>query len=151
MKGIRVGGALLTSVQLISPRIVLETGCQASYPSLALSIPLESVSAASQMLHVASGASFEGFTAMASAKGDDVLALDSGSRVTGAVFSNARLTLDGGLVGSALAYDLYFYEAPTSYFGWKRSGTIDRPKLPGGFLIAPIYMGKQELSILEWL
>jgi cytoskeletal protein CcmA (bactofilin family) len=150
MRGLRAGGADLSSVQLISPQIALGPGCLATYPSIALSVPLDPRSPASQRLLIAKGVSFEGFLAIVSARGDDVLEIEAGSRLTGAVYSSARLTLDGDLYGSALAHDLYFYEAPTSYLGWKRRGTIDRQKLPEGFLIAPIFGGKHEISVNEW-
>ena len=55
------------------------------------------------------------------------------------------------MVGSAVATDLFFYEPPTSYFGWMRSGSINRVGLPKGLLIAPTFEGKHPLSVLEWL
>ena len=66
-------------------------------------------------------------------------------------FSSSRLTMDGDMVGSAVATDLFFYEPPTSYFGWMRSGSINRVGLPKGLLIAPTFEGKHPLSVLEWL
>jgi hypothetical protein len=151
MKGIRVGGAVMTSIHLISPHIALNSGSVGRYPSLALSIPLDPTAPVNQKLLLAQGTSFEGFIGMVSPRGDDVLELASGSRLKGAVFSSGRLTLDGDLIGSAVTSDLYFYEAPTSYFGWKRAGTVDRVRLPMGLLIAPIFSGKHVLSVFEWL
>lgn len=69
----------------------------------------------------------------------------------GRSFSSSRLTMDGDMVGSAVATDLFFYEPPTSYFGWMRSGSINRVGLPKGLLIAPTFEGKHPLSVLEWL
>ena len=151
MKGIRVGGAFLSSIQLISPRVVLNCGCQGTYPCIVISIPMDPLEALSQRVHIASGANIAGFIAMASPRGDDVLEIAAGAHVRGGVFSSSRLTLDGDLVGSAVSSDLYFYEAPTSYFGWKRSGTVDRLKLPNGLLTAPIFKGKSDFSVFEWL
>ena len=150
-KGIRARGSFLSSVQFISPKIVLESGCQVKYPSIVLSIPLDPGAPSTQSLVISKNVNIEGFVGMFSPRGDDVLDLELGSHVLGAVFSSARLSLDGDLIGSASTSDLFFYEAPRSYFGWKRAGKIDRPKLPEAFLTAPIFAGNLEISVLEWL
>jgi hypothetical protein len=47
--------------------------------------------------------------------------------------------------------DFYFYEQPTQYYGWLRSGRIDRSALPAGFLVPPGFSEKVHLEVLDWL
>jgi len=151
LKGLRIEAASLQGTQLLSPRIFLQTGSYAKYPSMAISIPIDPALPAGQNVTVSPNAVFEGFLGMISPKGDDVIDLQAGSRVKGSVFSNTRLTLDGDLLGSAVAADLYFYAAPTTYLGWKRDGLIDRNQVPRGFLIPPLCPEYDHLAVLEWL
>ena len=150
LRGVVVQGAQLSSVQILSSCIDFAGGSTASYPTIALSIPLDTAANLDQSLTVQSGANLEGFVGLISQRGDDVLTLQKGSSIAGSVFSTARLTLDGSVVGSAFAYDLYFYDAPAIYLGWMRMGGIDRDALPGGFLIPPIFSGGKEYDVLTW-
>jgi hypothetical protein len=121
------------------------------YPGILLSLPTDSVAAGSQQITIKAGVLAEGFLAMLSPSGDDALILEAGSSLTGSVFTQNRLTLDGTLRGSAVAEDLFFYEAPSTYLGWMRSGTVERALLPRGFLTPPIFDGVRDFRILEWL
>lgn len=151
LRGIRVEAASLRSVQLIAPKVTLGRGAYASYPSIVLSLPLEPSLPAAQELTLRSGSTAEGFVGMISPKGDDVALFETGSTISGAAYSNVRMTLDGDVRGSALTYDLFFYSAPTMYLGWKRSGTIKRAEIPDNLLIPPLFAGKRTFSVMEWL
>jgi hypothetical protein len=82
---------------------------------------------------------------------EPVVVVSSGATVTGAIYSDGKITLDGTVLGSVLTHDFYFYEAPTTYLGWLRGGIIDRVNLPKGFL-APIgFCSTFHLDVLDWL
>ena len=150
-KSIHIFGSHLASVECLAGRIWLDSGTVMKYPGILLSLPTDSVAAGSQQITIKAGVLAEGFVAMLSPSGDDALILEAGSSLTGSVFTQNRLTLDGTLRGSAVAEDLFFYEAPSTYLGWMRSGTVERALLPRGFLTPPIFDGVRDFRILEWL
>jgi hypothetical protein len=151
LKGITVRSNGLSSVQLLSSRIRLQSGTRCMYPSLALSLPFDTSKGGRQELIIESGASLDGFAGMVSPRGDDVLEIQEGAHVTGAAYSSARMTLDGSVTGSALGYDFYFYEPPSIYLGWIRKGTVDRSALPEGFLVPPLFSQTRRLGVLDWM
>jgi hypothetical protein len=150
-RAIKVEAAHLASSQLLGPRISFDSTTSATYPSALISITPAGSSLTRQSICLKAGSSVEGFIYLDSPFRDDVVTVESGAHVTGAVYSSSRVTLDGTVEGSVLAGDLFFYEAPTTYLGWIRSGTIDRAALPDGFLIPPLFLGKHSSGILEWL
>jgi hypothetical protein len=150
-KAITVEGARLISSQLLAPRLSMDSTTVASYPSALVSLCASGSAGTRQKIHMKGGSTFEGFIFLDSPYGGDVVTVGSKANVTGAIYSTARVTLDGTVDGTVLASDLYFYEAPTTYLGWIRSGTIDRTALPDGFLIPSLLVGKRSYDILEWL
>ena len=150
-KAITVEGAHLVSSQLLAPRVSIDSITVASYPSALISLTPSGPTLARQKIRLQGGSTFEGFISLDSPFGDDVVTVESNAHVTGAIYATARVTLDGRVDGSVVASDLYFYEAPTTYLGWVRSGIIDRTRLPDGFLAPPLFLGTRSNDILGWL
>jgi len=140
--------------QFISPSVHVESGTYLQYPSLIFSIEPKNAKE-SQNVVLKSGSVVEGTVALLSTlskeNNDDIVTLENDAVVTGAIYSEGRVSLDGMVHGCVLTRDFYFYEAPTHYMGWIRKGIIDRPSLPKGFMSNPGLSGEEELGILSWL
>jgi hypothetical protein len=110
---------------------------------------------ATQSISIGAAASVEGFIALAvpdvGHQNQPTLVIPSSVRVVGCVLSTGRSTLDGTVIGTVLTRDFEFYEAPTQYLGWLRSGRIDRTALPPSFLLPPGLSGTIHLDVLDWL
>ena len=150
-KAICVEGARLSSTQLLAPRISIDSATVATYPSAFVSLAPGGAALQRQSIDLKRGSQLEGFVYLDSPLGDDLVTVEALARVTGAIYSTARLTLDGTVEGSVVVGDLYFYEAPTMHLGWLRSGKIDRTALPEGFLVPSVFAGTPSFGILEWL
>ena len=154
-KSIRLQEGADISCQCFAPSITLETRSIARYPSILLSLTETDHDSAKQEIILKGGAKAEGSVAILSAgnifQPEPLLSLNEGSRVTGAVYSDRKMTLDGVVEGTVLTKDFYFYEAPTMYLGWLRSGVIDRTALPSGFLCPSGGSSNSELAVLDWL
>jgi hypothetical protein len=145
--------------QLIAPRVLVKTNSTFAYPSVICSY--EFIGAGKQSLELSAGCRCEGMVCFIrganapQSNSHDVqnLALvDRDATVVGALYANGPVTLDGTVIGSAIVRDLYFYEAPTSYFGWLRSARIDRHKLPEGYVVPQAFgdrNGKGE--VVTWM
>lgn len=140
--------------QIISPVVDIDSGASAKYPSIVLSIPMGPAGEL-QRISIRSGARVEGFVALSTGGGppiqENTIEIDRGATVIGATLSDSRTTLDGTVVGSVLTKEFYFYEAPTQYLGWIRSGVIDRQNLPPSFLVPMVFSGATRSEVLDWL
>jgi hypothetical protein len=150
-RAIAAVSSLLLSCQLLAPRIILDGKSAASYPSALVSIGMSGTELPHQTIQLKAGTRMEGFMFLDSPFGGDLIEIERGATLVGGVYSTGRATIDGTVEGSVLAADLYFYEAPTIYLGWLRSGVIDRRALPEGFLVPPLFAGTRPGAILEWL
>jgi len=143
------------SAQLISPRLNIRGSCVLKYPSVVYSTPLGTRDSAVQSIELADNTRVEGFVALNARQllpqREPTIMIDEPAKVVGAVYSNSRVTLDGCVIGTVITKDFYFYDSPTSYLGWLRSGRITRNKLPSGFLVPPCFSESVRLSVLEWL
>lgn len=150
---IAVMSSLSSSGQLISPAVTLQDGTHLQYPSFVFSIP--SKTKIRQQMVIAAHSRVEGTVALLTESfgnpEDHLLTLSDGSQITGAVYSQARLTLDGSVHGSVLTRDLYFYEAPTNYLGWLRKGSIEREKRPRSFMTPLGLSGIPLLGVIQWI
>lgn len=148
---ISVAGTL--SAQVAAPTISLASGAVLSYPSIVMCMPVK-VDSTSLSLHIASNAMVEGFVGMLASPvaraQENTAVLEQGATITGAVYCTGALTLDGTVFGSVLTKEFFFYDAPTTYFGWIRAGRIDRSALPDGFLLPLGFEGTQR-DVLDWL
>ncbi len=82
---------------------------------------------------------------------DDGIVLENGASITGAVYCGEKMTLDGTVVGTVITNDFYFYQSPTRYYGWLRSGTIDRRALPKGYMMPIGLSSDKQLAVIDWL
>lgn len=147
-------GASVTA-QIFSPVIRCASNTTLSYPSVIVSVNLSDSVGTPQSIDLKSGASISGAVVMHLGRGvsfeSALTELEPGSVVTGGVVTDGYLTLDGTVNGFVRAFDLYFYESPTTYLGWMRGGLIDRKSLPYGFL-APLWISDQDKeAILSWM
>lgn len=143
------------SLQLFSPIIHLSSSAVARYPSAVASVCFADTPGTIQNIQFDDGSKIEGTVIMhraASTSMDKaVVSLAPGATVVGGIYTDAYLTLDGTVDGYVRAFDLYFYDSPTTYLGWMRQGLIDRTLLPNGFL-KPIGISKEETSkVLSWM
>jgi hypothetical protein len=144
--------------QLIAPLITVGMNCTFTYPSVVCSYPFAGTK--NRRIEFAAGDQCEGLVIVfrqpaatqwsMSHSVQDLLSLHRDATVVGAVYTEAPATIDGTVIGSVLVSDLYFYQAPTAYFGWLRLARIDRLKLPDGLAVPPC-LGTGEGEVVEWL
>lgn len=143
--------------QMIAPLIKAGTHCTFSYPSILCSYPLPGRSA--QRVELAAGSRCEGMVILFSEANSGaplqpgpggLVTLHRDAAIVGALYSERPVTLDGTVTGSAVVSDFYFYQAPTSYYGWLRSARIDRRSLPEGFAV-PETLGGGKGEVMLWL
>lgn len=140
------------AAQIIAPSITLEPGSHALYPSFVCSFTPELRSQRIAGITLNDNSSVEGILILSgnSLPEGGLIDVKSGSSVLGAVYSCAKTTLDGSVTGMVLTREFYFYEAPTSYIGWLRTAKIDRPSLPSGYILPPVFSGNRRHEVLEW-
>jgi len=140
--------------QLISPIIEIDSGSTAKYPSAILSFPVDSMRQV-QRIRVHSGARVEGLVALAgtgpSSLQENIVEIEPGAVIVGASYSENRTTLDGTVIGSVFTKDFYFYQPPTQYLGWIRSGIINRTALPPGYLVPLLFTTASQMDVMDWL
>lgn len=142
------------SAQLIAPSITVDTNAVVDYPSTLIALPSHQTQNTGYGIHVRAGGKIEGTilafgNAAAALKAR--LTIEPGATVVGAVYSRQAINLDGIVYGTVMTEDFYFYEEPTSYFGWLRTARIDHSSQHRGYL-TPIGFSKNiQLDILEWL
>jgi hypothetical protein len=151
-ESIRLMPATTVSAQLIAPLVTLEEGSHARYPSLVCSFSKQLGNLKPSAITLKANASVEGALILSGGSHSDggLIEIKSGASVLGAVYSLSRTTLDGSLTGIVLTREFYFYEAPTSYIGWLRTATIDRPSLPKGYVLPPVFAGNRRHEVLQW-
>ena len=147
-------GATLTA-QLFSPVIRCEPNSVANYPSLFVSVSLSDTSGVGQLVDIATDAKVSGAIVMRAGRGislrEALIDIEPGSVITGEVYTDAYLTMDGTVEGLIRTFDLYFYDSPTTYIGWLRNGIIDRGSLPRGFLKPLGTQGGNGAGVLAWM
>lgn len=143
------------SCQIISPSILVHNRVIMKYPSIIFSTHFNALDTTKQYITISDDARVEGFVGMKSTigvgKDDQLITLQPKSKVVGAVYTDSRISLDGTVIGTVITKDFYFYESPTTYYGWLRSAVIDRTKLPSGYLIPPGLSENLKLYVLDWL
>jgi hypothetical protein len=142
------------SAQVFSPFILLRSGSLASYPSLLVSISRTVEPDASAGIVIEGGATVEGTILSLGQKVENenpLVVIQPGASITGAVYSENVMTLDGSVAGTVMTREFYFYVQPTKYLGWLRSARIDRSLRPQGFLLPIGFAESFRLDILEWL
>jgi hypothetical protein len=142
------------SAQLFAPSIEVASLAMLSYPAMILSFPSKDPKTIKQEILLANGSYIEGTVAMLAGSSEEdksVINIQSGSKVVGAVVSEGYLTLDGSVLGTVITKDFYFYEDPTTYLGWIRTGRIERAALSPAFLIPSGFAESDRLDVLDWL
>jgi hypothetical protein len=143
--------------QLIAPRIRVDENCVFSYPSILCSYNFSAIKG--QRIELASGDRLEGMVILFRGAGmgqagshtpQDLVVLSHDATIVGALYAEGTATLDGTVIGSVIVEDLFFYQAPTSYFGWLRSARINRQMLPEGFVV-PQALGTGIGEVLLWM
>jgi hypothetical protein len=143
------------SLQLFSPIIHFSSSAAANYPSVAASVSFADTSGTIQSIQLEDGSRVEGIVIMHRAASTSmekaVITIGPGATVVGGICTDAYLTLDGTVDGYVRAFDLYFYDPPTTYLGWMRQGKIDRTLLPNGFLKAGGVSRDEMMKVLAWM
>jgi hypothetical protein len=142
------------SAQIFSPFILLRSGATALYPSLLVSTSRPAAGSAQAGILMEGNAVLQGTILSLTPKSGSqipLIVIQPGATVTGAVYSENEITLDGSVNGTVMAKDFYFYVPPTTYRGWLRSAQIDRHARPQGFLLPIGFAESFQLDILEWL
>jgi cytoskeletal protein CcmA (bactofilin family) len=145
----------ILSGQCIAPSITVDSGAIVRYPSLVLSIPEKTNDGMKREILLRGSAKIDGSLILLSCvntpTGEDIITISPQSTVTGFVRSDNLMTLDGNVHGMVQTKDFYFYQSPTKYYGWLRSGRIDRTILPSGYLLPPLLINRPKYEVLEWL
>lgn len=154
-KSIELRESATISGQLVAPYIELKSRAVAKYPSVLVSISTERPESSSDKRQIVlhDGVIVKGTLLSLLDKESDgsSVIIHPGAKVTGIIYSNGSITLDGLVEGAVMTKDFYFFEAPTKYLGWLRGGTIDRATLPPEYLL-PAGFGEQPiLEVLDWL
>ena len=142
------------SAQLIAPVIDVHNSAHCKYPSVLVSSRPADPKGLKQEIQLENGTQVEGVVVLLSKTMRNercIINLQSGAKLKGVLISEKEMTLDGSVNGIVLTKDFYFYSSPTTYFGWIRSGKIDRSALPSSFLIPMGFSEKDQLDILDWL
>ncbi len=139
--------------QVIAPSITVGPDAKLMYPSVLCSRDVAGIRSA-RKIELSRRSRTEGMVILLRSRGGnasmDIVTVDREATVFGAIHADGTVTLDGKVEGTALFEDLFFYQAPTSYHGWMRSGRIDRSALPDGFAVPPaLSPGKGEVML--WL
>ncbi len=154
-KSIELQSGASVTAQLFSPVIRCLPNSAANYPSALVSVSLSDTGGVDQSINIESGVRVTGSILMNGGVGiskeDAVIDLEQGSLVTGEVYTDCYLTLDGEVNGFVRAFDLYFYSSPTTYLGWMRKGSIDRDALPKGTLRPVGTSASERGAILTWM
>ena len=138
--------------QIVSPSVNLERGAWLRYPSAIVSDSIRGNK--NQRIVLKTGASVEGIVMMLGEKPQTMtsaLTIEKGAKVVGSVYSQVPATIDGEVFGSVFVQDLYFYLSPTRYYGWMRTGNIDRSKLPNGYMVPVGFSQSTNCGVLDWL
>jgi hypothetical protein len=143
------------SAQLMAPTLRMDSSSRARYPSIAFSERFQESDTAQRQIILQDGAYFEGTVMLIDSTvvepSKSLIVIQPAATVTGSIYSTTRIVLDGAVVGTVIATDFYFYDSPTAYLGWLRSGRIDRRKLSPAFLVPPVFSDELHLDILDWL
>ena len=139
--------------QVIAPSISVGPDAKLLYPSVLCSREVAGVRSA-RKINLLRRSRTEGMVILLRSRSGNasmnIVTVDREATVFGAIHAEGTVTLDGRVEGTALFEDLFFYQAPTSYHGWMRSGRIDRSALPEGFAVPPaLSPGKGEVML--WL
>jgi Tfp pilus assembly protein PilX len=152
---INVANEAQISAQLIAPKIEFQERSVAKYPSFVLSTCISRLDSTQQCLKILNNAMIEGFVGLISVNGFNIdkpiITVQPEAKVLGLLYCDSRILLDGTVIGTVITKDFYFYQEPTTYLGWLRSGRIDRSSLPKGFLVPPGFLPDSKLDILAWL
>lgn len=148
---IQIGPQVSLSGQFFAPKVRMQSASTVRYPSVVVSYSPQN-STKNQQITLENGCRFEGtlmlLEASNSSKQNDLVRVDAGVLLVGHLYSEAKTTLDGRVVGSVNTRDFYFYQAPTIYNGWIRTGKIDRTALPGGFLAPVGFLSSPHFDVL---
>jgi len=132
--------------QIFAPKISIESQVRVTYPSIVCLTPSKKNGA----LLVQTGAIIEGTVLISTQTKTSQISFESGSSVYGALYSETNIDFNTSLFGTLITKDFQFYDAPTQYYGWMRSGEINRKKLPDGYMIPFGFSTASHLGILDW-
>lgn len=129
--GAETAGPVTASVHLLAGRSVrVGSGATLRFPSSAVAVAPGGVT-----VEVDTGAALDGFAAYApSIDGrtapDGLVAVRRGARLRGALYSADRAEVEGEVVGPTVTWQFRFYESPSTYVNWLRSGRYHAHVLP---------------------
>ncbi len=153
LDSVQVGENISFSAQIISPVICVQRGSVGRYPSVLLSYGAEDESRPQRVV-LNGNARIEGAVMLLQngnkMNQEDIVQLDAAALVVGVLYSQGTTTLDGRVVGTVITTDFFFYQTPTKYNGWLRTGSIDRKLLPQDFLMPVGFSSNPQLDVLEW-
>jgi predicted acyltransferase (DUF342 family) len=78
------------------------------------------------------------------------LLISENSLLNGLVYHAGRVELAGTINGSLLTMNTYFYDAPTHYINWLRSGTINVFKRKPEFCLPDCFTGTNHYGIVYY-
>ena len=146
-------GAIITA-QIIAPAILIEAGAKVLYPSALISYIKKDNNDPQKGITIRKNAQVGGTVVVSTedkTNNNVLLNIESGANIFGFIISNTPITLDGYVDGCVQTKDFYFYESPTTYYGWLRSAQINREVLPKSALMTVGIDSLSQLQVLDWL
>jgi hypothetical protein len=142
------------TAQIIAPSILIEQGAKMLYPSALVSYIKKNSKEPQKGIIIKNDGQIEG-TVIAYAEDNTnnevCLNVESAAKVSGFVICNTSMAIEGSINGCVQTKDFYFYESPTTYYGWLRNARIDREALPKSALMTVGIDGVSKLQVLDWL
>jgi hypothetical protein len=138
--------------QFFAPSIIMRANSAARYPSVVVSPQIQTKHPPKNQIMMESGSRLEGSMLFLAPAADTCLAtIKDGARIVGSLYSTGYVTLDGSVDGTVITNEFYFYQSPTTYFGWMRSAKINRTVLSKSYLVPPGFSDSPKLDVLDWL
>jgi len=83
-------------------------------------------------------------------KDETIVIVEKEAKVIGVIYSENNTTVHGTVYGTVITGKFFLYEPPTIYLNWLKDATIDRTKLPNGFLLPLTFTKTPHLDVVIW-
>jgi len=140
-----------------SSAIILEELAHLRYPSSLYVIDPNDGGSRKGTIKHSTGSYFEGTVILADnnlqsivTNENSMILIEENAIIKGSVNSIGRVELRGHVAGSVLAHNFYFYDSPTHYLNWIRSGSIDVMERPKNFTLPVGSSERSQYDILWW-
>ncbi len=155
-KSLQIGGGVSVSTQALSEgNIVVRDNAYLEYPSLVFSSQETYEGGAKEVINITGDAVIDGtvvypFRPSGFTQEFLKVKIDTNAIVRGSIYNNGQTELSGKILGTAMTYQFYFYESPTTYVNWLKDVTIDVSQRPENFILPIGFTDSAKYTILDW-